>query len=304
MKIRLVMILTALFHCGCATTVPVNDSSNPADIAQERQADELVRQENEEEILAIVNGEEITIGKYNDKLKQLSAYERARYRGEDGHKEFLNTLILRKVMVQKAREMGLDKVEGVQSKIATFMQEVTQRVLIEELIKREILDKVIITDKEAKAYYDEHKEEFTKKEKVKIRQIIVATEEEAQKIHQELEDGADFVKMSEEKSASQHKGIQASSLVELERGRMPGQFEEVCFSLGVGEISEAVETSLGYHIIKLEHKEEAAIKEFYEVSDEIKKKLLSGKQQKEHQKWLRELEEQSKIEIKSTFGES
>jgi len=304
MSIRLVTILTILFFSGCAATTPVRDSGSPVDTSQERQADDVVRQENADEVLASVNGEEITIGDYNNKLKRLSIYEKARYRGEEGHREFLRALILQKAMVQKAKEMGLDGDEEVQREIESLVKEVTESALIEALIKREILDKVVVTNREAKAYYDEHREEFAKKEKVSIRQIIVATEEEAQKILQELDAGADFAKLSEERSISQNKGAQTGTLIELERGRMAGEFEEVCFGLKVGETSDVLKTGLGYHIIKLEGKEEASVKEFYEVSDEIKKKLISGKQQKEHQKWLQQLEEKAKIEIKSGFGES
>jgi len=304
MSIRLVTILTILFFSGCAATTPVRDSGSPVDTSQERQADDVVRQENADEVLASVNGEEITIGDYNNKLKRLSIYEKARYRGEEGHREFLRALALQKAMVQKAKEMGLDGDEEVQREIESLVKEVTESALIEALIKREILDKVVVTNREAKAYYDEHREEFAKKEKVSIRQIIVATEEEAQKILQELDAGADFAKLSEERSISQNKGAQTGTLIELERGRMAGEFEEVCFGLKVGETSDVLKTGLGYHIIKLEGKEEASVKEFYEVSDEIKKKLISGKQQKEHQKWLQQLEEKAKIEIKSGFGES
>ena len=55
---------------------------------------------------------------------------------------------------------------------------------------------------------------------------------------------------------------------------------------------------------KLEGKEEASVKEFYEVSDEIKKKLVSEKQQKEHRKWLLKLEEKADIRIESEFDGS
>ena len=103
-------------------------------------------------------------------------------------------------MVQKAKEMGLDKDEEVRNETEVLIREVTERVLVETLVKREILDKTVVTDKEAKAYYDEHKDEFKEKEKVRARHILVATEEEAQEIHQELEKGADFAKLAQEKS--------------------------------------------------------------------------------------------------------
>jgi peptidyl-prolyl cis-trans isomerase C len=304
MKIYLVTIFTALFMIGCATTTPLDNNINPESSSQVKDATEPVGQAEEGEVLVIVNGEEITISEYNDKLKRLSTYEKAMYRGEEGHRKFLEALIQQKVMVQKAREMGLDKNEEVQTKIAALMKEVTERVLIEALIKQEILDKVVVTDEEAKAYYDEHRDEFKDKEKVRIRQIIVATEEEAQAILQELENGADFAELASRKSNDQGTAKSGGDSGYIERGMMPAILEKIYFSLKVGEISDAVKTNQGYYIVKLEDKKEASIKEFYEVSDDIKSKLTVGKQREEHQKWLRRLEEEAKIEVKSGFGES
>ena len=300
MKMYLVTIFVAFFMIGCATTASFDSKSS----SQIKDAAEPVEQTEEEEVLVVVNGEEITISEYNDKLRRLSAYEKARYRGEEGHRKFLEALIQQKVMVQKAREMGLDKNDEVQTKIAALMREVTERVLIEALIKQEILDKVVVTDEEAKAYYDENREGFKDKEKVKIRQIIVPTEEEAQAILQELENGADFAELASRKSNDQSTAKSGGDPGYIERGKMPAVLEKIYFSLEVGEISDAVKTNHGYYIVKLEDKKEASIKEFYEVSDEIKSKLVVDKQREEHQKWLRQLEEEAEIEVKSGFGES
>jgi peptidyl-prolyl cis-trans isomerase C len=304
MKIYLVAGFIALSMIGCATKVPLDNKTNLESSLQVKNAAESVGQAEEEEVLAVVNGEEITIGDYNDKLKRLSTYEKARYRGEEGHRKFLEALIQQKVMVQKARELGLDKDGEVQTKIAALMKGLTERVLIEALVKQEILDKVVVTDEEAKTYYNEHKEEFKDKEKVKIRQIIAATEEEAQEILQELENGADFAELASRKSNDQSIAKSGGDTGYIERGRMPAVLENIYFSLEVGEISDAVKTNHGYYIVKLEDKKEAAVKEFYEVSDDIKSKLLVGKQREEHQKWLRRLEKEAEIEIKSGFGGS
>ena len=67
-------------------------------------------------------------------------------------------------------------------------------------------------------------------------------------------------------------------------------FEKVSFDLKVGEVSDIVKTKFGYHIIKLEDKKEASIKEFYEGS----LSLIS-------EKWLHQMEEKAKIEINEEF---
>lgn len=301
MNIYIVAILTILLLSGCATTGHIDSGDNQGN--KPWKAGAIVPDNSpEEEVLAVVNGKEITIAEYNRKLSGLSAYERARYRSEEGHKEFLNSLILQRIMVEKAKEIGLDKDEEVQKKIEALMQDTTARVLAEALVKREVLDKVVVTDKEAKAYYDEHKNEFVEKERAKIRQITVATEEDAQRIRQELENGADFVELAKENSIDPHAANKSGDPGYIERGRMSAELDKVIFNLEVGGISDPVKTKLGYHIIKLEEKKEASTREFYEVSDEIKEKLLFDKQQKEYKEWLHQLEGNAKIEIKTSFG--
>ncbi len=301
MYLNLTAFLTILLLGVCTTAARASESDKSTGELQEKNVAETVEQKEEEEVLAIVNGEEITINEYNEKLKQLSNFEKARYRGEEGHKEFLNALVQQKLMVQKAKKMGLDKDEEVQKKIEALMQEVTKRVLVEALVEREVLDKVVVTNKEAKKYYDKNKKEFQEKEKVRARHILVATEEEAKKICQELEKGTDFAKLAEEKSSDQKTAKQGGDLNYFGRGRMTPEFEKVAFNLKVGEVSDIVKTQFGYHIIKLEDKKEASTKEFYEVSDDIKKKLLSGKQREEYQKWLSKIKKKAKIKINEDF---
>ena len=299
-NIYLTALLIILLLSGCATVPNITDNGRSAGELKEKSVTEAAKQK-EESVLATVNGEVITIDEYNEKLKRLSTFEKARYRGEEGHKEFLNALVHKKLMVQNARKMGLDKDAEVRKKIEALMHEVAERVLVEKLIEREIWNKVVVTDKEAKAYYDKHKGEFQEKEEVRISHILVATEEEAQKIRQELEKGADFAELAKEKSIDQNTAKQGGDLGYFERGRLLPEFEKVTFGLEVGEVSDVVKTKFGYHIVKLEDKKEASIKEFYEVSDEIKKKLISDKQQEEYQKWLRKMEKEAKIEINKEF---
>jgi len=301
----LVTILAVILLSGCATKAHMNNGGNAeSGLQQEVGTTETAEQAAEDEVLAFVNGEAITISEYNEKLKQLSKYERARYRGEEGHQAFLRDLILQKIMVQKAIEDGLDKDEEVQKKIEVLVGEVKKRVLMEALIKQEILDKVVVTDKEAKTYYDEHKEEFEEKGRAHARHILVATEEEAQEVRNQVDEGADFAELATEKSTDKGTAEKGGDLGYFERGKMLAEFEEVCFSMEIGAISDPVKTKFGYHIIKLEDRKEASVKEFYEVSDEIKKKLLSAKQREEHQKWIIQLEKGAKIRMETAFGKN
>ncbi len=60
-----------------------------------------------------------------------------------------------------------------------------------------------------------------------------------------------FSKVASEKSecSSKKKG---GDLGYFGRGKMHGDFEKAAFSLGIGEMSEIVKTSFGYHLILVE----------------------------------------------------
>ncbi len=80
--------------------------------------------------------------------------------------------------------------------------------------------------------------------------ILVKTREEAERILQELKNGADFqelaVKYSIDPNAKKNRG----DLGYFQKGDLMPEFEEAVLKLKPGEISGVVKTPLGYHIIK------------------------------------------------------
>lgn len=90
---------------------------------------------------------------------------------------------------------------------------------------------------------------FVEPETVKASHILVATEEEAEDILYHLENGEDFADLAKEHSSCPS-GKNGGDLGEFGKGIMVKPFEDVAFSLILGEISEPVETQFGWHIIK------------------------------------------------------
>jgi peptidyl-prolyl cis-trans isomerase C len=76
------------------------------------------------------------------------------------------------------------------------------------------------------------------------------------------------------------------------------EFDKVVFAMKEGELSGAVKTQFGYHIIKLTGKRPAGIRSFAEAKEQIKAKLLPEKQQATFQKLKDELKKSAKYSIK------
>jgi len=158
----------------------------------------------------------------------------------------------------------------------------------------------LVTPEEVEVYYKENQEEFTTPEAVKARHILkkfpdnatdeqktetkTAAEELLKTVNAELTAGADFAELakkhSEGPSATQGGALRGRNPKlpagdYFARGDMVKPFEEAAFdTLNPGEVSGLVETSYGYHIIKLEEKKTPEIQPFASAQYEIQQKLV------------------------------
>jgi len=78
---------------------------------------------------------------------------------------------------------------------------------------------------------------------------------------------------------------------------MVPEYEAVAFNMGIGEISKPVKTQFGYHIIKLNDKEEAMEAKFEDVKTQVASELRAQKQNEAYFKKLQTLKEKYNIEM-------
>lgn len=235
--------------------------------------------------LVTVNGTAISQSDVDDALmqatqgrfNQVPADKQAEFR-----KQVLEQLIAKELVFDDAKKTGILKSKEFKDEYEKVQRKVQKELAVQVWQKRE-LDKVQVSDKELKDYYDKNKEEFNEKESVHARHILVATEDEAKSIVDELKSlsgselQAKFIELAKAKSTGPS-GPKGGDLGFFAQGQMVPAFNDKVFSMEVGTITPvAVKTQFGYHIIYLEEKKDKTTRGFTEVKSFIEQRLKMEK---------------------------
>jgi parvulin-like peptidyl-prolyl isomerase len=142
---------------------------------------------------------------------------------------------------------------------------------------------VRFTEEDARAYYDENPDEFSAPAGRTASHILVATEEEAEQIREDLTT-ENFAAVARRESTDTGSAPQGGDLGVIQRGQLVPEFEQAAFALGDGEISEPVETQFGWHLITVSLVP-ASTTPFAEAKDGIIPSQLQQRRQEEYQRW-------------------
>jgi len=113
---------------------------------------------------------------------------------------------------------------------------------------------------------------------------------------EQLARGEDFIELAKEHSTDPGSKDKGGDLGYFKRGVMDAAFEDVAFSLAIGETSEPVKTIFGYHIIRVEDKKPERLVPFEEVRDDVRKQVIKQKS-KPTSLVLSELKDAAQIKI-------
>jgi len=242
------------------------------------------------DVVATVNGKKITADLLDKVMQQAPAgtpvTDPAAKRG------VLEKLIEVEVVAQEAEKEGLADTD----EFKLNMEMLKKQQLYVSLMKKDIIDAVKVTPEEVKAAYEKDKAKYATSEEIQASHILVDTEDEAKKIKEQLDKGADFATLAKEKSKCPS-APRGGDLGSFGRGRMVPEFEKAAFALKVGEISAPVKTQFGWHIIKVTGTKPAKTKEFDEVKAEIEQKLLQEKQKKAYDDLMASLKAKADVKV-------
>jgi peptidyl-prolyl cis-trans isomerase D len=155
---------------------------------------------------------------------------------------------------------------------------------------------VEITQEDLRSYYDQHRAQYQMPEQVKVSHILIKTplpgpdgkvdekgvaeaQHRAEDLLKQLKGGAKLEDLAKKYSEDPGSGKQGGSLGWIGKGQTVPEFEKTAFSLPKGQISDLVKSSYGFHIIRVDDKQEAHTKTLDEVKPEIEPVLKHQKGQ-------------------------
>ncbi len=287
---------------------------------------------------AVVNGEVITFSQ----VRALSAPQermlRQQYTGQDLAKKLtevrqlaLQDLIDRRLVIQAFKKesyeipdhivdqrvndiiresFGGDRntfvktLEAQNYTLGEFKQKEMEKIIVGAMKSHNVKVNQIISPVKIEDYYRKHRDEFTSKEQIKLRMIMIsghqdtasapAQKELAEEVLGKLAAGAEFEQMAQMYSEDSTKD-NGGDWGWIERKTLAEPLEKFAFNMPIGRISNIFDYAGNYYILKVEDKHGGSTKSLAEVRSDIEKKLVQDEAQQIQERWIAGLREKAYI---------
>lgn len=237
----------------------------------------------EGKILASVGGLQVTDADVEQFLMSLGPRADA-YRNPEGRAAVLEELINRKLFLLEASRNLFEAEPAFKAQL----KQAKENLLIGYAMEK-ALSSVKVSDADIVAFYEENKTKFGGGEQVNASHILVASEEKAKEIREQIVSGAlSFEDAAREYSSCPSKA-EGGNLGDFGRGQMVPEFEAAAYAMNEGEISEPVRTQFGYHLIRLNAKKESTPPSLDDLREEIRARLMQEKQQAAYRSKINQL---------------
>ena len=289
-------------------------------------------------IAAIVNGDVITYSQVRDVSAPREKLLRSQHTGDDlatkikeARKAALQDLIDRQLIIQAFKKenyqipdhyveeqlheiirenFGGDRntfiktLEAQNYTLGEFKQMEAERMIVQAMRSRNVKKQVVASPRDVEKYYNAHIDEFTAKEQVKLRMIMIPSKADsgnsasqramAEEVLGKLAGGAEFDRMAQVYSEDGTREA-GGDWGWIERKTLAAPLENVVFNLPVGRISGIIEFSGNYYILKAEDKRGGNTRSLADVRAEIEKKLIQQEAQNLQERWIASLRSKAYI---------
>src|SRR3954447_16241476 len=232
------------------------------------------------QVVLTIGDRKITAAEFDSIIASLPVQYQSNARGA-GRKQFAEQVVRIYLLAEEGHRRKLDETPAYKAQTAFQNANMLAGLTYEQIGKDSTVGAA-----DVQKYYDAHKGEF---ERVKAKHILIRaqgsplpvrpgqkdlTEGEAlakaQDIRKKIEAGADFAELARTESDDTSSGGIGGDLGFFGHNQMVPPFEEAAFAMKVGDLSQPVKTPFGYHVIKIEARENKTLEE---MKPEIEKKI-------------------------------
>ena len=193
--------------------------------------------------------------------------------------------------------------------MAELRRALERQMLASEAQRRDVVDKISVTEAEARAYYESHKDEFTTPSEITLREILIdvpvtdrgvnvaqddEARAEAEDLRKRLLAGEPFARLAAEFSDAPSKA-NGGLIGPIKRDELAEALQVRIDQMKIGDVSDVIRTARGYQILKLESRTETRVRSFDDARSDISNKVGAEKMATERLKYLEKLRDQATI---------
>lgn len=316
-----------------------------------------------EEIVARVNNGIITRDDLRKAREQLytEAHQQAdqiaaEQEAKEHEKDLLRDLIDQQLLLNKAQELGLsadtelvkkldelrkqmhaDSMEDLQKaaeaqgiSFEDFKQNLKNNILTQRVIGQEVGGHITVTNAEIQQYYDQHKDEMSRPDQVRLSEILISTQTgtevkndkgqaalpeapspemvaqakaKADQIYDMLQKGGNFADLAKKYSSGPTSAL-GGDLEYFKMGTLSKELESKVFAMQAGQYTEPVRTNQGWVILKVTEHQEPGVPPLKEVESQVQEQIYLQKMQPALREYLTKLREEAYIDIKPGYLDS
>jgi parvulin-like peptidyl-prolyl isomerase len=196
------------------------------------------------------------------------------------------------------RNTFIKTLEAQNYTMGEFKKLESERMIVQAMRSKNVKKKSVVSPIKIEEYYREHHDEFTAKEQIKLRMIMIPAHSGdstastqramAEEILSKLANGGEFDRIAQIYSEDSSRDL-GGDWGWIERKTLAPPLEKVAFNLPVGKISNIVEYSGNFYVLKVEEKKGGTTRSLAEARDEIEKKLVQQDAQELQERWIASL---------------
>jgi peptidyl-prolyl cis-trans isomerase SurA len=202
------------------------------------------------------------------------------------------------------RNTFIKTLEAQKYSLGEFKEKELERIMVQAMRSHNVKTSMIASPTKIEDYYRKHHEEFTSKEEIKLRMIMISGQKDtgnaqaqkalAEEVLGKLAAGEQFEQTAQVYSEDSTRD-NGGDWGWIGRNTLAAPLEKFAFNMPVGRISNIVDYAGNYYILKVEDKRGGTTKSLAEARGDIEKKLIQDEAQQLQERWIAGLRKKAYI---------